>query len=334
MAVPTVSSLNPSSGPTSGTNPVVITGTNFNTPTVTGVVFNGNAATFTVDSDTQITAIAPAHAVGAAPVTVTNADGTSAPIDYTYTTGVLVTPTSGTSAGGTTVDIYGSNLQNTTAVRFGTRSATSFTQVSATHVQAVSPAGNGVVGVTVTTPGGTSAPVNFFYVTPPTKSSLSVTSGPIAGGTSTTITGTNLANAGSVTFGGVAGTITANNSGSITVTTPAGTAGNASVVVTTPAGSTNGLTFTYVGTPTVTGVSPTTGSTNGGDTVTIGGSGFTDTTGVTFGGTPASFGVLNDGQLAALTPAHAEGTVDVAVTTAGGSATATGAYTYQAPPGG
>ncbi|HET6503335.1 MAG TPA: IPT/TIG domain-containing protein [Amycolatopsis sp.] len=334
MAVPTVSNLNPNSGPTSGSNPVIITGTNFTNPTVTAVLFNGNTATFTVNSDTQITATAPAHAAGPFPVTVTNGDGTSAPVDYTYTTGVMVTPTSGTSAGGTTVDIYGSNLQNTSAVRFGTKPATSFTQASATHVQAVSPAGNGVVGVALTTPGGTSAPVNFFYVTPPTKSALSVTSGPTSGGTSTTITGTNLANASSVTIGGAAATITANNAGSITVTTPTGTAGNASVVVTTPGGTTDGLTFTYVGAPTVSAVSPTTGSTNGGDTITITGTGFTGTTEVTFGGTPASFGVLNDGQLAVLTPANAAGTVDVAVTTAGGTATAAGAYTYQAPPGG
>lgn len=333
MALPTITSLAPTSGTTAGGNPVVITGTNFNTPTVTVVDFGGNAATFTVDSDTRITATAPAHAAGAVTVTVTNADG-SATSTYTYTAGLTLAPGSGTSAGGTTVDIFGTNLQNTSAVKFGTTPASSFTQVSATEVQAVAPAGTGVKAVTVTTPGGTSAPVNYFYVSPPFKSSLSVTSGSTAGGTSTTITGTNLANASSVTFGGVAGTITGNTAGSITVTTPAGTAGNASVVVTGPGGSTNGLTFTYVGAPTVAGVTPTTGSTNGGDTVTITGSGFTETTGVAFGGTPAAFGVLDDGTLAAQTPAHAAGAVDVTVTTTGGSATAAGAYTYQAPPGG
>lgn len=334
MAVPTVTKLTPSAGTTAGGNPVVITGTNFTTPTVTAVNFNGNTATFTVDSDTQITATAPAHSVGSFPVTVTNADGTSTPINYNYTSGITLAPASGSSAGGTAVDVYGTNLQNTTAVKFGSKPATSFTQVSPTHVQAVAPAGNGVVGVAVTTPGGTSAPANYFYVVPPTKSSLSVTSGPTGGGTSTTITGTNLNNASSVSFGGVAGTITANNAGAITVTTPAGTAGNASVVVATPGGSTDGLTFTYVGGPSIGAPTPDTGSTNGGDTITISGTGFTTATQVTFGGTPASFGVLDDTTIAALAPAHAAGTVDVTVTTTGGSATAAASFTFQAPPGG
>lgn len=334
MAAPTVTSLNPSSGTTAGGNPVVITGTNFNNPAVSTVDFDGNTATFTIDSNTQITATAPAHAAGPFPVTVTNADGTSAPINYTYTTGLTLAPTSGSSGGGTTVHIYGTNLAGTTAVKFGTKPATSFTQVSSTHVQAVSPAGSGVVGVTVTTPGGTSAPSNFFYVNPPSKNTASPTNGPTAGGTTVTITGNNLGNATSVTFGAAAGTITANTAGSITVTTPAGTAGPASIVVTTPGGSTDGLTFTYEGTPTISAVSPTTGTTVGGDTVTITGTNLADTTQVTFGGTTASFGPISDTTIAAVTPAHAAGTVDVVVTTPGGTATATNAFTYQAPPGG
>lgn len=290
-------------------------------------------ATFTINSDTRITATAPAEPPSTVTLVVTNADGIAV-TTYTYTTGLTLAPTSGTSAGGNTVDIYGTNLSGTTAVKFGTRNATSFTQVSPTHVQAVAPAGSGVAGVTVTTPGGTSAPANYFYVTPPTKTSLSVTSGPTTGGTSTTISGTSLANTSSVTVGGTPATITANTAGSLTVTTPAGTAGNASIVVTTPGGSTDGLTFTYVPAPTITGIAPTTGSANGGDTVTITGTEFSQTNGVTFGGTPASFGVINDNTLAVLTPAHTAGTVDVTVSTTGGSTTATGAFTYQAPPGG
>ena len=57
--------------------------------------------------------------------------------------------------------------------------------------------------------------------------------------------------------------------------------------------------------PTITanGVSPNTGSTSGGTSVTITGSGFTGvTTGVTFGGTAASFTVNNTSQITATTP--------------------------------
>jgi hypothetical protein len=87
--------------------------------------------------------------------------------------------------------------------------------------------------------------------------------------------------------------------------------------------------------PTITasGVSPNTGSPSGGTSVTITGTGFTGvTTGVPFGGTAASFTVNSLTQITATTPAHAAGTVDVAVTTGAGTATATAAFTYIPPP--
>jgi hypothetical protein len=65
--------------------------------------------------------------------------------------------------------------------------------------------------------------------------------------------------------------------------------------------------------------------------VTITGTGVSGTTSVTFGGVPASFTVISPTQIEATTPAGS-GTVDVVVTTAGGSATVTDGYTYVAPP--
>lgn len=71
----------------------------------------------------------------------------------------------------------------------------------------------------------------------PTLQSLSPTSGPTAGGTSVTVTGTALAGATSVTFGSGSGIITARTSTTVTATTPAGTAGAVDVSVTTPTGT-------------------------------------------------------------------------------------------------
>jgi hypothetical protein len=333
MAVPTITSITPSSGTTAGGNPVVIKGTNFNTPAVTSVTFDGNSATFTVNSDSQITATAPPHAAGLVTVTVTNTSG-SATTSYTYGSGLTLSPTQGTTAGGTTVGIYGTNLGGTTAVHFGTKLATSFTQISSTQVNAVSPAGTGTVGVTVTTPGGTSAPANYFYINPPTLTSLSPSDGPQAGGTTVTINGVNLFTTTAVTFGGVAATsFTVVSNSQITAVTPAGT-GSVAVAVTTTGGVADNLSFTYDTTPTISGLTPTSGSTNGGDTVTITGTNLANTEAVTFGGTPASFGVIDDGTIAAVTPPGAAGAVDVVVTTPGGSATDPAAFTYVAPPGG
>jgi hypothetical protein len=90
----------------------------------------------------------------------------------------------------------------------------------------------------------------------PTITSVAPTSGTTAGGTSVTITGTNLTGATAVTFGGSAGTITANAATSITVTSPAHAAGTVDVQVTTPGGvsSTSGTgdDFTYTAPPAYT----------------------------------------------------------------------------------
>ena len=67
----------------------------------------------------------------------------------------------------------------------------------------------------------------------PTVISVSPNSGPLAGGTSVTITGTNLQNATKVYFGGIAGTIVSNSGTVIVATTPAEVAGTVDTTVTT-----------------------------------------------------------------------------------------------------
>ncbi|MEA4841450.1 MAG: GEVED domain-containing protein [Bacteroidales bacterium] len=69
-----------------------------------------------------------------------------------------ISPTSGTTSGGTSVVITGTNLTGATAVSFGGTAATSFTVNSATQITATSPAKSAeTVDITVTTSGGTSA---------------------------------------------------------------------------------------------------------------------------------------------------------------------------------
>ena len=70
-----------------------------------------------------------------------------------------ISPSSGPTAGGTSVIITGANLTGATAVKFGTTNAGGFSADSATQTTAVSPAGvDGMIAdITVTTPGGTSA---------------------------------------------------------------------------------------------------------------------------------------------------------------------------------
>ena len=75
----------------------------------------------------------------------------------------------------------------------------------------------------------------------------------------------------------------------------------------------------------VTGLLPSSGFIQGGDTVVITGSKLTGATAVSFGGTPAaSFHLDSATQIAAVSPNHGTGTVDVLVTTPSGT-TATSA---------
>ena len=186
-------------------------------------------------------------------------------------------------------------------------------------------------------PGGVSYNNGFRVArTPyPAMSSVSPATGSTAGGTAITITGTSLTGATSVTVGGVAATsVVVVSSTSVTAVTPAGTAGGKSVAVTTPSGTATATNaFTYFAPPTVSSVSPATGSTAGGTAITITGTSLTGATSVTVGGVAAtSVVVVSSTSVTAVTPAGTVGAKSVVVTTPNGTATATNAFTYVAPP--
>ena len=165
---------------------------------------------------------------------------------------------------------------------------------------------------------------------------ISPASGPEAGGTTVTITGTDLTGATDVEFGTTPATsFTVDNPTQITATAPAGT-GAVDVTATTPGGTSatsDADQYTYIPGPSVTGISPASGPSAGGTTVTITGTDLLSATDVEFGNTPAtSFNPDGPGQITATAPAGS-GTVDITVTTPSGtSATGTGdQYSYIAP---
>ena len=82
----------------------------------------------------------------------------------------------------------------------------------------------------------------------PTVDSLSVISGTLGGGTSTTVTGTNLSSTSGITVGGTSATgVVVNSSTSVSFVTPSGTEGAKDVVVSTMLGNfTLSSAFTYV----------------------------------------------------------------------------------------
>jgi hypothetical protein len=140
---------------------------------------------------------------------------------------------------------------------------------------------------------------------------VSPTQGSALGGTTVTITGTNLTLASTVDFGTTAVTtgLTINTAGtSLTVKSPAGT-GTVPVKVVTPSGTSltsSSDQFSYVAPPTVTGISPATGGPlAGGTLVTISGTNLSTATAVDFGKavlTSGQFTVNANGTLTVTSP--------------------------------
>jgi hypothetical protein len=144
---------------------VTVTGSGFTG--ATRVAFGALAASsYTVVSDTQITAVSPAQ-TGGHNIIVTGPGGTSAIVSadlFTYKPPApaitAIAPSSGPSAGGTSVTVTGTGFTGATRVAFGALAASSYTVVSDTQITAVSPAQTGGHNIIVTGPGGTSAIVS------------------------------------------------------------------------------------------------------------------------------------------------------------------------------
>ncbi len=310
-SAPAVTSIDLSTGSTAGGMTVNVYGTNFSGATT--VDFGGNSATFVTNSDTWITATVPAGTAGTVDITVTTNNGTSTTSgadEFTYLSTAAptvtgVSPSSGTTAGGASVAITGTNLTSASAVLFGGLPATSYTVNSATSITAIAPPlATATWDITVTTPSGTSATSgsDHFTVTAaslPTVSSLGTTSGSTAGGTSVAITGTNFTGAQQVYFNGIAATaFTVTSSTSITATTPAQYAGVVDVTVQTYAGTSatsSSTQFTYdaASAPTISSLGTSSGSTAGGTSVAITGTNFSAEAQVYFGALPAASVTVN-----------------------------------------
>ena len=208
----------------------------------TAVSFNGvKATTFTVSSDTYLTANVPTGAKTGT-VTVTRPGGNLASIQQFKVTPTLrsFSPTSGPI--GTVVTINGTGLTQTTKVTFGGVKATAFTVNSDSQVTATVPSGAKTGKITATTTGGSATSSSSFNVTP-TIGTFSPPSGKV--GTVVTITGTGLTQTTGVTFGGVAvTTFTVNSDLQVAATVPTGAITGKIVITTTGGTATSSGTFT------------------------------------------------------------------------------------------
>lgn len=166
----------------------------------------------------------------------------------------------------------------------------------------------------------------------PAVTGIGTTTGPGAGGTAVTLTGSNLDN-GFVLVGGSVAAGSCTSTG-CTVTTPGGS-GSTPVTVVTPGGSAAAGAFDYTGAappappaPAVTGLTTATGP--AGTQIYVQGTNLASGT-VSFGGVPATRSSCGASLCSATAPAGT-GVVDVTVTTAGGTSAVVAAdrFTYTA----
>ncbi|MBZ7926418.1 fibronectin type III domain-containing protein [Ensifer adhaerens] len=129
-ALPAIGSVSPTTGSPLGGTSVVITGTGF--AEATSVKFGGTAATsFTVDNESQITAVAPAGAVGPADIVVATAIGsTTFPGGFNYVVSAPGAPTIGAV---TTLDPDGAQVNFTPPANNGGGAITEYVVTSSPH---------------------------------------------------------------------------------------------------------------------------------------------------------------------------------------------------------
>jgi IPT/TIG domain len=153
----------------------------------------------------------------------------------------------------------------------------------------------------------------------PTVSAVAPKTGTIAGGTRVTVTGTNFAHVSAVRFGTRAGaSIGVLSSTRLRVTSPPHAAGVVDIRVVTPAGTSatrNADHFTYGAPPSITKISPKSGTKGGGTVVTVTGTNLGRTSKVTFGTVAGLIETAANGRVVVGAPAHAVATTDVRVTT-------------------
>lgn len=320
---PILSSCTPGSGNVAGGNTITLTGLYF-TGTTKVLFGNVSASSYTSSSNhTLLTVVTPPMpSVGKYSMTVQTSTGsvTTATTFFEFAaTPILsnVSPSVGNSLGGDLVTLTGSDFINVTSIQFGETTITSFSYLSSTSVQFTTPVGTGTKAISVVTPQGTTTTTKTFeYLDSVNITGISPNTGAFDGNTLVTLVGTNFSNATGVTVGTQpASNIIMNANGtSLTFLTPISIDVNDFSVLTSellitvlsPQGNQTTsvtLSFTYLRSPTISSISSTTGFIDGGNSITLIGTNFSNATSIRVGSVPVTdFQVISRTQLSFTVP--------------------------------
>ncbi|MBD3108493.1 IPT/TIG domain-containing protein [Bacillus sp. AGMB 02131] len=345
-----LNSLSAASGEPKGGNKITLYGKNFDTDVK--VYFGDQEAI--VDyytSSSSIRVIVPENAsTGFVSVKVVNPDGSSAELIDGYEYAIVLGPTpvitslSKTSVlvgESTSITIYGQNFDQK-GLAYVDGEQVSYSWVTSTRVRISVPVSiqAKTVDIEIVNPDGQSAilPNGFSYEEPvlnpaPIISSLSSNMGELAGGETITISGQNFDSTTKVYFASKLATVISVTDTAIQVKVPSATTSTTVPVKVVNSDSQqyvldNG--YTYLPKPiTITSLSTTSGSINGGTSVTIYGTNFTNKTmTISVAGEEVSYTYISATRIRINTPSTlAAGTVKITITDIAGREVSTD-YTY------
>jgi N-acetylneuraminic acid mutarotase len=328
LLAPTVTSVNPASGAPSGGTSVTVAGTNFAVGaalTVGGVPAGG----VTVTSSTSLTATTPAGAMGPAAVTVINPDEQRATLAGGFFYVQPFSPIRVNAGGGAYTDSSGNAWSADTGSSgggtFATGSAIAGTSDPALYQTERTGQGGSSFSYAFTVPNApytvTLKFAEIYWTSPGSRLFNVVLNGQTVLSSFDMLSQTAPKTALDKVF-------------QVNVTTNAINIAFNSVKDNAKVSAIQIVAGNTAPAPSITAVTPTSGSTLGGTSLTISGSNFASGPVITIGGALVtaitSFSATSIGVTA---PAHAAGAADVVVTNGDGqSATSTGGYTYVTPP--
>jgi hypothetical protein len=238
-----------------------------------------------------------------------------------------ISPSGGPVTGGTVVIITGSGFFGAKDVEFGGKSGTDLQVVNDSRLTVITPPNpEGTVPVSVFNAAGVgvsmepSAMYEYDEFPFPRLSGIAPSSGPMAGDTVVTITGSGFADTENVTFGGKYGwDLKVVDDSHLTVRTPQSSPGSVPISMTNAHGagrsSEPAIMYTYeFPLPELDSITPSSGSTAGGFGVSITGSGFSGATDVRFRGESGTdLTIIDDSHLTIIAPPGSAGTVSLSV---------------------
>ncbi|KAJ4457270.1 putative phospholipase D [Paratrimastix pyriformis] len=297
---------------------IIITGTDFDSPTVT---LASTPLTCTAATATEINCTVPAGTAEQANLTLINLGGYADSVTYTYQVRRPVIASVGPAcplAGGCVITITGSDFVSPTVTLAS--APLTCTAATATEVNCTVPAGTAEhSNLTLINLGGYAASVTYTYQVPrPVIASVGPAC-PLAGGCVITITGTDFVNP-TVTLASTPLTCTAATATEVNCTVPAGTAEHSNLTLINLGGYAASVTYTYqVRTPILSGCTPAVCPAATGCLLALSGSAF-ELPAVTLGGTLACT-LVSAGPtriLAQCGPSALRGSQNLTVTNLGG----------------